>query len=377
MVTPRLAAASFLAAQSLLAGACILDLGGLSDGEPDGGAGGSQSGGNGGGGNDGGGGAATCALLDCTACASSCPAGECAPTAIATAEHADGPWAIAAAGGSVYWVNRNGGTISRRAPGSSAPEVLTTAVSPVAIAVASGFVIWAEQDGVFGCPEETCDEQKTMIAPAVVAGSIRGVAFDGQFVYYTDLGEGLNMGRVRRCPPEACGVPLEIAATDLAPGAITLAGPYVIWADEGTGDGNGNVYRASKGGQDVTQIAGALVSPTSVVADDTYVYYTRWSDDGKVFRCPLGGTYCDSPEEIAPAAAPLARPFDLALGGGRVYWTSSGDGTIRSCPVAGCGQDPPRTHASGREGLRELSLGSSCVFWVDDNDGGGVLEAPR
>ena len=35
-------------------------------------------------------------------------------------------------------------------------------------------------------------------------------------------------------------------------------------------------------------------------------------------------------------------PLDLAIAGGRVYWTSSGDGTLTSCPVGGCGAEKPR-----------------------------------
>ncbi|APR88558.1 Putative serine/threonine-protein kinase pknH [Minicystis rosea] len=374
-------------APALLVGACILDLDGLTGGPigTGGSTGGHGDGGSTGGHGDGGstgahgdGGSETsCAPLDCTSCAAACASAACAPTPLATSKDADGPWAVAVMDGDVYWVNKLGGTVARRTLGSAAPEVLTAVVAPVAIAAAGGSVVWAEQDGLWGCPAEACDANKKKIFGSVAPGSLQGVALDGQFVYFTDRGDGQLTGKVVRCAIDGCAAPLEIVTGQVAPQAITLSGAFVFWTDAGNGEANGNVYRASTTGQGVTQITGNLVSPSAVAADDMYVYFTRSSPDGRVFRCPHGAGYCDAPEDLAHAAAPLAQPIDLALVGGRIYWTERGDGALRSCPQDGCGPDAPRVHASGRDGMRRLAIGSSCLFWVDDTGGGGVFEVPR
>jgi hypothetical protein len=277
----------------------------------------------------------------------------------------------------VYWVNQHGGTVMRRAAGSAAPEVLTTAASPIAIAAAAGLVVWVEVGGLWVCPADDCDAQKKKIIDAAGPGTLQRVAFDGQFVYFTDHGASPDDGVTLRCPPDTCTAPLEIASGQIAPGDITVAGDSVFWVDVGTGDDNGNLYKAAKSGLDLTQITAALVLPSGVAADDAYVYWAQRSQDGKVLRCPHDQGYCDVPEEIAPAADPLAEPLDLALAGGRLYWSNAGDGALLSCPLPGCGQAAPRVHASGRQSLRRIAIGSSCLLWVDDTGGGGVFELPR
>lgn len=373
----RHALALLLAAPSLLLGACLLDLGGLSDGATSTGSGGSTATGVGSTGGGPGGSTTGCALLDCTACADACADGGCAPTPIATSKDADRPWAVAVSDTGVYWVNQHGYSVARRTQGSDAAELLTTAVAPSAIAVAAGYVVWAEQSGLWGCPAESCEIDKKKIYASAGPGTLQGVAFDGQLVYFTDHGTEPLTGRVLRCAPEACATPLEIAKDQLAPQAITLTASAVLWTDLGNGEQNGNLYKASKEGQGVTVIASSLVLPTALAADEANVYFTRWSGDGKVLRCSHTTGFCDAPSEVAPKASPLALPFDIALAGGRVYWSNSGDGSVQSCPLQGCGQEMPRLHASGRENLRKIALGTSCLFWVDDTLGSGVFETFR
>jgi hypothetical protein len=366
-------AALLVAATSLLLGACVLDLGGLTGGVT-GGAGGSASGGKGPGGA--GGTAPGCDLLDCAPCAGACPEGGCPPTPVPTPSDVDRPWAVAVSEDAVYWVNQHGYTVARRKKGSPASEVITTATAPTAIAAAFGTVIWADLDGLWSCPADTCNAAKKKLYASLSPGSLGGVAYDGQTVYFTDRGTGQADGKVLRCAPDACGSPQEIVTGQLAPAGIALTSDSVLWSDMGTGEQNGNVYKASKAGQNVTLIASSLILPTAVVADEIHVWFTQWSADGKVFRCTHTQGYCDAPFDIAPAAGFLALPFDLALAGDRVYWSSTGDGVVASCPIDGCVESAPRVHVKERTGLREIALGKACLFWVDDT-GGGVYQVPR
>ncbi|MFO0761221.1 MAG: hypothetical protein U0359_32380 [Byssovorax sp.] len=382
MTRPALALPALLfLAPALLAGACILDLDGLAGGPP-----GTTSSGSGGAGTGGGGtggmldGAppdsppVPCGVLDCAACASSCQA--CPPLALAAGADVNAPWALATMDNSVYWTNKAGNTVSRRTTSGATPEMLTTSIAPQAIAAALGYVVWTAQDGLWGCPSSACDAGKKKILDSTAPGSMEGVAFDGQTVFVTDRGDGQN-GRVLACAPADCASPIEIAKGQSSPSAIALTSTSVLWADVGNGNANGNLFRATKTGKDMTQIASALTSPTAVAADDTYVYFTQWSAAGRIFRCPHGSGYCDAPEPITKAGVDLSFPLDLAIGGGRITWTESGGGTIASCPLPGCGSATPRVHASARIGLRRVAIGPSCLLWVDDTDGGGVFQLPR
>ena len=372
---PRRTSALLLAAAGLSLGACVLDLGGLTGGSTHG-RGGSGTGGASSDGGVTGGAGPGCPLLDCAACAKDCPDGGCSPTPIPTHPDADRPWAVAVASDAVYWVNQHGYTVARRKQGSTTSEVITTATAPTAIAVAAGYVVWADLDGLWGCPADACNAGKKKIFASAGPGSLGGVAYDGQFVYFTDRGDGQLTGKVLRCAPDACAAPLEIVTGQHAPTGIALTSSAVLWSDVGTGEQNGNLYKASKTGGNVTLIASSLILPTAVAADDTHVWFTQWSADGKVFRCAHPQGYCDAPFDIAPAAGFLALPFDLALAGGRIYWSNTGDGTVLSCPVDGCDTSAPRVHAQGRAGLRTIALGTSCLVWADDTEG-GVFQVPR
>lgn len=372
--------ALLLVAPALLFGACILDLSNLSGGT-------TSSSTTHAGGSGGSGGAAldaglpeddaACPASECTVCNGTCPDGGCVPVQVHTRPTADRPWAVAESDSAVYWVNQHGYTVARRAQGKTTSEYLTGATAPSAIAVSGGYVVWADLDGLWGCPAETCDEGRKKLFASADPGSITSVVYDGQFAYFTDRGTGQLTGKVLRCAPSDCASPLEIATGQLSPQSIALTGSSVVWSDLGTGEKNGNLYKASKTGQGMMVLASALILPTSVAADDNDVYFTQWSADGKVFRCPHNAGYCDTPADVAPGAGLLALPFDLALSGGRVYWSNSGDGSIQSCPLPGCGPDQPALHADSRVGLRKLALGQSCLYWVDDTAGGGVFQVPR
>ena len=60
-----------------------------------------------------------------------------------------------------------------------------------------GYAVWAAQDGVYGCAVASCGSP-IKIADATVNGSIQGVAYDGQDVYYADQGTGASDGEVVR-----------------------------------------------------------------------------------------------------------------------------------------------------------------------------------
>lgn len=361
----RSAALALLAAASAaFAPACILDFDGLTGGSPPSN------------------GCAATPALDCGACPHECPAEGCPPITVASSETAAGlPTSLTVADGALYWVNQEAGTVMRLR-GDAAPDVLTKAASPVAVAAAGGLVVWAAQDGLWGCPVEACDAKKTHLADPIGPGTIQGVALDGETVYWTDGGtvpSNTGNGKVKRCSFSSCGAAVEIGpGQQLFPREIMLLNDAVLWSVQGTGTGNGSIYKAPKMGGDAVLIRAGQNFPTAIAADATDVYWTESTNAGAVLRCPHNtGGYCQAPVEVAPGAGPLAKPVDVVIGGGRLYFGTAGDGTIRSCPLPGCGADAPLVHASGRPGLHQIALSLSCLLWTDDTGGGSVLKVAR
>lgn len=358
----RGAALAFAAASGILAPACILDFNGLAGG--------------------GGGPVSACeeaAVLDCGACPKQCPAGGCEPVVLAQGDpFAVGPVSVAAADDALYWVNQETGAVARKVR-DGAPEVIAKTTFPVAIAAAGGRVVWSALDGLWGCPADACEAEKKLLAASSAGGTIQGIAFDGSVVFWTDRGSDGNTGdgAVRRCSFDACADVMTIADAQLFPQGITVFGGSVFWTTQGTANMNGNVYKASAAGGSPEAIASALDLPTDVAADATNVYWTQATAKGAVWRCPHNEGYCNTPEDVAPAAGPLGRPLDVAIGGGRVYFSAADDGDLWSCPLPSCGAAAPKAHATGRPTVRSITLSPTCLLWADDEGGGSVLKVAR
>lgn len=358
---------------------CIVDLTGLSD---------SPSAGGGGGGTTtsatttGTGGAAACSPLSCGACEEPCPADGCPATVIASgSDVASTPLGLAVAPGALYWVNQGNGTVVRLRDDGSPPEVIATgADTPRAIAAAADLVVWSANDGVWACPPDTCDADKELLAPPITSNSLREVAYDGANVYWTDRGTAQDAldGVVMRCDPASCQ-PFTISMNRWAPTGITLLDDKLFWTDQAGQYEDGRILKGVKPGPGAEEISAGRSQPTGIAADDLRLYFTEYNATGHVLRCEHGSGYCAAPTDVAPAAGPLVFPRDVALAGGRVYFsTTEEDGAVRSCPAPGCGAaEMPRVHTSGRPTLHRMAVGATCVFFTDESNGGSVMKVAR
>lgn len=363
-------------AGSMIVGACVLDLDNLASGGTGGMA--TTSSGSGTGGavsstdstttSSGAGGDAGCPLLDC-----SCVGG---PTVVASGSPlADSPRGIALTSDGVFWVNDASGKVVQ-APASGGPaQKLVDASLPRAIDAYGDTLVWTAQAGIYTCTLPSCATSAHEVLNGAAPGSLRDVAYDGNAVVWSDVGSGSNSGKVIACLLGSCS-PVDLADGLLAPAGVTLHGGSAFWVDQGDGNQNGVVARSPVPGPAEMQVAASLNLPTQIAADDSYVYWTEWTLAGHVYRCPYPGS-CNAPEDIAPAAGGLPHPRDIRVGGGRIYWTNTDDGSIRSCPQQGCASTMPKVHVTGRLSLQRLVVGTSCIFWTEDGDGGAVMKMPR
>lgn len=359
-----------LATIALPAAACWLDLDRLGRDLPSAAAGGGSNVGSSTTSGTGGGGPGAL-VLECDPC----PEGGCAPVPVAEGPaFALGAADLVAASDGVYWVNQEGGEVMRFVSGAEAPETLATAVAPRCLVVRDGNVFYGDDEGLWSCAADACMDTREKITSSVAQGTIGRVTFDGASVYWTDRGAADADGRVYGCAPGDCATPKSYATGLFRPDTILASGGQLFWVELGNGNANGAIYQGSSGGSGTT-VAGALNFPTSVAVDNDSFYYPSWQPGGAIRRCPKGA-YCNGPADIAPGA-PGEKPFDVAVSGGRVYWSDTEGGAIRSCPAAGCGAEAPRVHTSGRTGLSRFALGKACIFWVDATNGGSVMKVGR
>jgi hypothetical protein len=376
--------AGLAAGSGLALAACIVDLSNLSGGTRDGGATGggmsssvttSSTSGSGGAPNPG----CTGAVLDCSGCA--CPQGGCDAVPLATGNDAGGPLGIATSSDGLFWVDKAGGRIMGILAQGSAPQLLTEVVAPAEIAAASGRLVFTAQDGLWTCLLPSCDATRKHYASPIAPGGLQSVAYDGSLIYWSDRGDNVTTGngKVWRCDPkDSCASPYLIADLQLLPQGLFLTTDSLFWIAQGNGQSNGSIHKSPRTGAGQTDLAAALVLPTGLAADDTYVYWTQATMSGKVLRCNHTMGYCTTPSDVAPKAGALGLPRDLAIAGARVYWSENSNGTISSCPLPGCSAtEQPRVHASGRTGVHRLAVGSSCLFWADDVNGGTIDKMGR
>jgi hypothetical protein len=65
-------------------------------------------------------------------------------------------------------------------------------------------------------------------------------------------------------------------------------------------------------------------------------------------------------------------PKGIAVDAKNVYWANSGDGTIVSCPLAGCGDDEPTVVVENAPGARGIAVDATSVYWMSDPNVGSM-----
>ena len=297
--------------------------------------------------------------------APACPAA-CAspPCALATGQQV--PFRLAVDDRWVFWTTRGkpcDGAIVRLAKGGGAPAPLVTGEDdPTYLVIDADTLYWAAArtirsirkdgtaplvvaGGLAGPEAVAVDSERVYFrahhptagvaliaapraggATSVLASghAVRGVAVDGQHVYFTTNDfPGAGVFRVEK---RIGATPTAIARDQLHAWGILLDGERVYWTDYGLQGQDGAVFSALKDGSDRRTLArtqvesiGAGGAPT-VAVDETHVYWVESDyERGRVMRVRKGGS------EITVLAADQKGPNGVAVDRCGVYWSNIGD----------------------------------------------------
>ena len=118
---------------------------------------------------------------------------------------------------------------------------------------------------------------------------------------------------------------------------------------------------------DPCTMAMGLDHPFKMTADENNVYWTEFGDEanatnGSVKSCPVAGCASTGPKIYAQLQA---NPRGIAVDSTSVYWGAQGG--IWTCPIAGCVAGKP-SQVAGANVPFEVFVDATYVYWVDNFD---------
>jgi hypothetical protein len=164
---------------------------------------------------------------------------------------------------------------------------------------------------------------------------------------------------------------IAIAATALATiGLAAAACANVLGIEDRSldplagGDGGGDGGASCP---DPCPMTGGLNHPFAMAADEVNVYWTEFGDDtdtnGSVKSCPVTGCGSSGPTIYAQLQA---APRGIAVDGQNVYWgtqASSATGAIWSCAIGGCSGKP--TKVATADTPFGVAVDTTSVYWAE------------
>jgi hypothetical protein len=271
----------------------------------------------------------------------------------------------------------------------------------------------AANGSVKSCPLDGCGSGPMVHAQGQL--NPRGIAVDGQNVYWSTASYGGINGGILSCPIAGCpGGPKRL--TDASnPYGIAVDASYLYWVD----GYDYTVSRISKTGGSPASLlydagSGAINAPRLCAVDSTFVFLT--DTQGGAYRVPLtggdaipvvvpnapfgtwplaldtnnvylgtvGGIVRASKTGTTDAGVPVATniqdPDGLVLdpSSGNLYWSDWGsglayDGTVGKVPAAGGNQSTLRSALVSPE---DVAVSGSYVFWISNgtyDDAGSTI----
>ncbi|WP_231511907.1 hypothetical protein [Chondromyces apiculatus] len=284
------------------------------------------------------------------------------------------PQALVLHGEHVYWTNagsgaadgeikrtrREGGTPERLASDQIRPAGLTVIDPGGGDALRVAWLSEGERS-IFSVPVGSGLDP--LLLPRLLAereGTRGALAQQGGRIHWTT-----SLGFVMALPVGG-GAPEAFNLDAQDPTAIVAVADAVLWLDRT----NRRIW-ARAGSNAPAPVVFTEGNAGILAADATHVYWTvpgtLGSTDGKVMRARWQGGNDGTTQEIAGGED---YPYAIAVGGAEVYWTTWGQGRIRSTLTGG---GTPKTLATGEPHPMAISVDASHVYWLSAGTSGAAF----
>jgi hypothetical protein len=231
--------------------------------------------------------------------------------------------------------------VATNSAGTSTAPVMslkTTAVTPI---------YWADGTDIGRASADGSGVNKTFID---VDGNVRGVAFDSQYVYWSNS-TNQTIGRANR---DGTGVNQSFITLSNTPHGIAVDAGHIYWAN--FFGGVNSIGRASIDGSGVSEsfITG-LDAPSQVAVGPAHVYWVNFSTDS-IGRANLDGTGVNKTFITVGE-----RPTSLAVDPAHIYWTGLNSEAMGRANLDGSGVN--LSFIAGLNGPQGVAVDSTHVFW--------------
>jgi hypothetical protein len=202
------------------------------------------------------------------------------------------PTAVAVNGSHIYWTNSasgaNGaGTIGRANLDGTSPEqsFITGASNPQGIAVDGSFIYWANAGttaatrAIGRANLDGTSPNQSFVAVTGLSGP-SGVAVNASFIYWTNPGDGETFSNsIGRANLDGTSPNQSFVNTLIDPGALTLNGSFLYWADKKAGFSGQGIGRVKLDGSELSRIFIDTLEPQGVAVDGAHLYWGNSSND--------------------------------------------------------------------------------------------------
>lgn len=273
---------------------------------------------------------------------------------------------------------------------------------PAALAVNASAIFWTERSRVRACPLPLgCALEPRLIADAYEMLEAIGVTDD--WVYFTGCRACDDHHDLRRCPVAGCPEPTPIIRFTLHRYDEILIGKTRAYLRENTeallecehADCAGTDRRWSNtsfGGEliaattdgdtiyvkpastrlrtcaDAMGCAERVILPNTTNIDPPFrvhagrAYWFETLPNAQVRTCDIANCI---PSTVFAADSPGSTKLEVDDTG--VYWMNPATGMVRHCPLEGCPPGGAAVLASGRTGMKALTLGPGFIYWIEGN----------
>ena len=213
-----------------------------------------------------------------------------------------------------------------------------------------------------------------------------GIAIDSTTIYWTTTGAA---GQVHWCDLPNCAGGMQSAVASADPRELAVASNgALVWSEALGGRLRRCAGKAGCTAEPLVRNVDVLLGYASNLVIEGATVYWGTSYQPRVVSCPITG--CDAPTTLVDAAG--TRISEVAVIGGALYWSSmplSGDvpieteGTITPCVPPRCGPSEVRTVAMHQHDPVGLAFDDASVFWVTTgawgktSGVGSLRKAPR